>query len=59
MQFWYYQVTYQCTHNQHCPLLVVVLPAGDDIPFLTVSAIAAGDLNGGEVRAEVSRQLIN
>jgi hypothetical protein len=47
--------TYQGADNQHGARLVVVLSAGDDIPFLAVSAIAAADLNGGEVCAGISR----
>ena len=51
--------SYQGTDNQHSSFLVVVFTTGDNVPFLTISAIASSHLNWREICSEVPGQLID
>jgi hypothetical protein len=49
-----WDITYQCTDNQHRSRLVVMFSGSDDVPFLTVRAVTGGGLDRGKIGAEVS-----
>lgn len=51
--------SYQSTDNQHSSFLVDVFTTGDNVPFLTITAVTSSHLNRRKICSEVPGQLID